>query len=88
MTSLYVILAFIVIFFVLFGVYLIGVDDGKKMKGDTPSIEIVIEMINEDECNGRHGRRHALTHADMVQMEAEARNNEKEKDKNGHNQMR
>lgn len=80
MTALYVIAAFAVVFLVLFGAYLIGVDDGKKMKGDTPPIEIVIEMINEDEYNGRHGRRHALTHADMVQMEAEAKNNEKEKD--------
>ena len=76
MTALYVIAAFFVIFCVLFGVYLIGVDDGKKMKDDPPPIEIVIEMINEDECNGRYVRRHALTHADMVQMEA-AENNGK-----------
>lgn len=73
MTVLYVIAAFAVVFFVLFGVYLIGVDDGKNMKDDTPPIEIVIEMINEDEYNKRYERRHALTHADMVQMEAEAR---------------
>lgn len=79
MTVLYVIAAFAVVFLVLFGAYLIGVDDGRSMKDDTPPIEIVIEMINEDECNGRHGRRHALTHADMVQMET-AKNNEKEKD--------
>lgn len=80
MTVLYVIAAFAVVFFVLFGVYLIGVDDGKNMKDDPPPIEIVIEMINEDECNGRYVRRHAITHADMVQMEAAAKNNEKEKD--------
>lgn len=79
MTALYVIAAFAVIFAVMFGVYLIGVDDGRNMKDDTPPIEIVIEMINEDECNKRHERRHALTHADMVQLEAAAKNNEKEK---------
>lgn len=82
MTALYVIAAFAVVFFVLFGVYLIGVGDGKNMKDDTPPIEIVIEMINEDECNGRYVRRHALTHADMVQMEA-AKNNEKAIRKDG-----
>lgn len=79
MTALYVIAAFAVVFLVLFGAYLTGVDDGRNMKDDTPPIEIVIEMINEDEYNKRYERRHALTHADMVQMEA-AKNNEKEKD--------
>ena len=37
-------------------------------------------MINEDEYNKRYERRHALTHADMVQMEAAARHREEAED--------
>lgn len=79
MTALYAILAIICLGGILMGAYLIGFDDGVKaeqMRHKTFDY-IVYEAI--EEANAREADRHALAHADMVQMEAAAKNNEKEK---------
>ena len=82
MTALYAILAVICLGGILYGAYLIGYDDGvrsEQMRHKTLDyIVIVYEAI--EEANAREADRHALTHADMVQLEAAAKNNEKEKD--------
>jgi hypothetical protein len=80
MTALYAILAIICLGGVLMGAYLIGFDDGvrsEQMHHKTLDY-IVYEAI--EEANAREADRHAITHADMVQLEAAAKNNEKEKD--------
>ena len=80
MTALYAILAVICIGGILMGAYLIGYDDGvrsEQMRHKTLDY-IVYEAI--EEANAREADRHAITHADMVQLEAAAKNNEKEKD--------
>jgi hypothetical protein len=80
MTALYAILAVICLGGILMGAYLIGFDDGvtaEQMRHRTLGY-IVQEVI--EEAQAEENDRHALTHADMVQMEAAAKNNEKEKD--------
>lgn len=69
MTALYAILAIICIGGILMGAYLIGFDDGVKAGRIRRSIYIVDKHVTLDD-----EKRHALTHADMVQMEAEAEN--------------
>lgn len=73
MTALYAILAIICIGGILMGVYLIGFDDGVKAEQIRRSLYIIDkEIITLDE-----EKRHSLTHSDMVQIEAEAINKEK-----------
>ena len=88
MTALYAILAIICIGGILMGAYLIGFDDGVKAeqmrrrlyiysKGNLPP------AFKTDE-NGYIGSvetdndRHAITHADLAQMEQETINKQKE----------
>ena len=70
MTALYAILAIICIGGILMGAYLIGFDDGVKAEQMRRNLYII--TLDEE-------KRHTITHADMVQLEA-AKNNEKEKD--------
>lgn len=69
MTALYIILAIICIGGILMGAYLIGFDDGVKAEQMRRSLYIV--TLDEE-------KRHTITHADMVQMETEAINRQKE----------
>ena len=70
MTALYAILAIICIGGILMGAYLIGFDDGIKAEKMRRNLYII--TLDEE-------KRHALTHADMVQLETEAIN-KKEQD--------
>lgn len=77
MTALYAILAIICIGGILMGAYLIGFNDGveaEQMRHRTINYAIlnIIKDINKETDH------HALTHADMVQMETEAINRQKE----------
>jgi hypothetical protein len=65
MTALCAILAIICIGGILMGAYLIGFDDGVKAEKMRRNLYII--TLYEE-------KRHAITHADMVQMEAEAEN--------------
>lgn len=87
MTALYAILAIICLGGILMGAYLIGFDIGfddgvkaEQMRRRTLDY-VVCEII--DEAEAKEMERHALTHADMVKMEAEAKNNEKAIRKDG-----
>ena len=74
MTALYVILAIICIGGILMGAYLIGFDDGvtaEQMRHRTLDY-IVREVIEEAQV--KEEKRHAITHADLAQMEQEAKN--------------
>ena len=74
MTALYAILAIICIGGILMGAYLIGFDDGVTAEQMRRSLYIIDKHVTLDE-----EKRHSLTHADMVQLEAEAIN-KKEQD--------
>ena len=69
MTALYAILAIICIGGILMGAYLIGFDDGVKAEKMRRNLYII--TLDEE-------KRHTITHADMVQMETEAINRQKE----------
>ena len=74
MTELYAILAIICIGGILMGAYLIGFDDGvtaEQMR--QKKIDYVILNIVKD-INGKETDHHAITHADLAQMEQEAKN--------------
>lgn len=76
MTALYAILAIICIGGILFGAYLIGFDDGVTAEQMRRSLQ---PISNEDTAEGGgNNTRHTLTHADLVQMEQEAINKQKE----------
>lgn len=78
MTVLYAVLAIICIGGILFGAYLIGFDDGVKAEQMRRSLYIVDKHVTLDE-----EKRHSLTHADMVQMEVEAKAKEQEQNDTG-----
>lgn len=71
MTALYAILAIIIIGGIMLGAYLIGFDDGIKAEQMRRSLYIESREIVDNE-------KHQLTHADLVQMETEATNKQKE----------
>lgn len=70
MTALYAILAIICIGGILVGAYLIGFDDGVKAEQMRRSLYIIDKEI----IALKEEKRHSLTHADLVQMEQEAKN--------------
>jgi hypothetical protein len=74
MTVLYAILA-ICLGGILMGAYLIGFDDGVKAEQMRRSLYIIDKEI----IALKEEKRHAITHADMVQLETEAIN-KKEQD--------
>ena len=69
MTALYAILAIICIGGILIGAYLIGFDDGVKAERMRRNLYIIEKHVTLDD-----EKRHSITHADMVQMEQEAKN--------------
>ena len=71
MTALYAILAVVLIGGMLMGAYLVGFDDGVKAEQMRRSIYVESCTVTLDED------KHRLTHADLVQMEQEARNKTK-----------
>ena len=72
MTALYAILAIICIGGILMGAYLIGFDDGVTAKQMRRSLQ---PISNEDTAEGGDSNdRHAITHADLVQLEQETKN--------------
>lgn len=74
MTALYAILAIICIGGILMGSYLIGFDDGVKaeqMRHRT--LDYIVQEVIE-ETQAKENDRHALTHADLAQLEQEAKN--------------
>ena len=74
MTALYAILAIICIGGILMGAYLIGFDDGVRAEQmRQKKIDYAILNIVKD-INGQENDRHAITHANLVQMEQEAKN--------------
>ena len=73
MTALYAVLAIICIGGILMGAYLIGFDDGVKAEQMRRSLYIIGRTVTLDD-----EKRHSITHADMVQMETEAINRQKE----------
>ena len=80
MTALYAILAIICIGGILMGAYLIGFDDGAIVENKKLLRRLALErekFMLEIEIEKE--KKHALTHADMVQMETEAIN-KKEQD--------
>lgn len=88
MTALYAILAIICIGGILMGAYLIGFDDGvtaEQMRLRELDIIVKDSIIkaheqeyrlhhHDDEDYPQQEQRHALTHADLAQMEQEAKN--------------
>lgn len=76
MTALYVILAIICIGGILVGAYPIGFDDGVKAEQMRRGLQ---PISNEDTAEGGgNNTRHALTHADLAQLEQEAINKNKQ----------
>ena len=78
MTALYAVLAIIIIGGILVGAYLIGFVDGvtaEQMR--QKKIDYVILNIVKD-INGKETDRHAITHADLAQLEQEAINKSKQ----------
>ena len=73
MTALYAILAIICIGGILVGAYLIGFEDGVKAEQMRRSLYVIEKHVTLDE-----DKRHAITHADLAQMEQEAINKQKE----------
>ena len=74
MTALYAILAIICIGGILIGAYLIGFDDGVKaeqMRHRT--LDYIVQEVIE-EAQVKENERHGLTHADLAQLEQEAKN--------------
>lgn len=72
MTAPYAILAIICIGGILMGAYLIGFDDGVRAEQMRRSLQ---PISNEDTAEGGGDNdRHALTHADLAQLEQEAKN--------------
>ena len=67
MTALYAVLAVIIICGMLMGAYLVGFDDGVKAEQMRRSLYIETRTVTLDED------KHRLTHADLVQMEQEAK---------------
>ena len=74
MTALYAILAVLLLGGLMTGVYLVGFGDGVTAEQLRRAHEK--EAMQRGEDDG--GNRHALTHADLVQMEQEAINKQKE----------
>ena len=72
MTALYTVLAIIIIGGILFGAYLIGFDDGIKAEQMRRRLYIESRTVTLDD-----DKHHALTHADMVQMEEEVKNEQR-----------
>lgn len=72
MTALYAILAIIAIYGIMFGAYCIGFDDGVTAEQMRRSLYIIDKHVTLDE------EKHRLTHADLVQMEVEAKAKEQE----------
>lgn len=78
MTALYAILAIICIGGILMGAYLIGFDDGVKaeqMRHRT--LDYIVQEVIE-EAQVKENERHAITHADLAQLEQEAINKNKQ----------
>ena len=74
MTALYAILAIICIGGILVGAYLIGFEDGVKaeqMRHRT--LDYIVQEVIE-EAQAKENERHSLTHADLAQLEQEAKN--------------
>ena len=69
MTALYAILAIICLGGILMGAYLIGFDDGVKAEQMRQSLYVIEKHVTLDE-----DKHHAITHADLAQMEQEAKN--------------
>ena len=74
MTALYAILAIICIGGILVGAYLIGFEDGVKaeqMRHRT--LDYIVQEVIE-EAQAKENDRHVITHADLAQLEQEAKN--------------
>lgn len=76
MTTLYAILAVLLLGGLLTGVYLVGFGDGVTAEQLRRAHEK--EAMQREEENGGGNDRHALTHADLAQLEQEAINKQKE----------
>ena len=70
MTALYAILAVLLIGGLMTGVYLVGFSDGVTAEQLRRAHEKEAIQRGEDDGNTRH----ALTHADLAQLEQEAKN--------------
>ena len=70
--------ALVVLVGVMYGVYMIGVDDGVKKERARRTLYVVQKVFSHDDVEETPpgGGKHRLTHADLVQMEAEAKNKE------------
>lgn len=78
MIALYAILAIICIGGILMGAYLIGFDDGvtaEQMRHRT--LDYIVQEVIE-EAQAKENTRHAITHADLAQMEQEAKNKQED----------
>lgn len=74
MTALYAILAVLLLGGLMTGVYLVGFGNGvtaEQMRRRT--LDYIVQEVIE-EAQAEEEKRHAITHADLVQMEQEAKN--------------
>lgn len=81
MTEVYVITAVVCLLGCMFGAYLVGKADGREEERERTSRRIYLvvqDIFKTIEAEQPH---HALTHADMVQMEVEATNKKTEQQK-------
>lgn len=76
MTALYAILAVLLLGGLMTGVYLVGFGDGVTAEQLRRTHER--EAMQRGEDDSGNNTRHALTHADLVQMKQEAINKQKE----------
>lgn len=78
MTAVYAIAALVIIAGIMLGAYLVGFGDGIEAEKMRRKRYIVQKVFSPDdpETSPGGGGKHRLTHADMVQMEAEAKNKE------------
>jgi hypothetical protein len=79
MTAVYAIAALVIIAGIMLGAYLVGFGDGieaEKMRRKRYVVQKVFSPDDPETSPG--GVKHILTHADLVQMEIEVKNSEKE----------
>ena len=79
MTVVYAIAALVIIAGIMLGAYLVGFGDGieaEKMRRKRYIVQKVFSYDDQETSPG--GVKHTLTHADLVQIEMEVKNSEKE----------
>ena len=80
MTAVYAIAALVIIAGIMLGAYLVGFGDGIEAEKMRRTCYIVQKAFGYDDVEETPlgGGKHRMTHADLVQMETEVKNSEKE----------